>query len=184
MALSVEIYEDSGAVLSGHGTTRIITDNIGWKSSGLDETNSFAYYPLRRPEGVPFTYSFKKYNYFKISGTHAAACRPVIIVQGGYNMATALKLYYKLSNTYEEPTNAFDGDLIYVNSSTLMLYPKLSTVGPEDTGASYVQYLTSGTTYYTQYLVTQLFVQGGGSYQNLPDLKIGLYLQEFENTDL
>lgn len=184
MALTIEIFEDSGALTLGHGTTRISVDNVGWKSSGLDETNSFAYYPLRRPDGVPFTYSYKKYNYFKISGTHAKATRPVIIIQGGYNMATALKLYYKLSNTYAEPTNAFEGDLIYVNSSTLMLYPKLSTVGPEDTSASYVQYLTSGTTYYTQYLVSQLFVGTGGSYQNLPELKIGLYLQEFENTDL
>lgn len=183
MTIAIDLYEDSGAVLSAHGTTRIAVDNIGWKSSGLDETNSFAYYPLRRPTDVPFTYSFKKYNYFRISGTHAAATRPVIIIQGG-SMAGDFRLYYKLSNTYQVPTNAFEGDLIYVNSNTLMLYPKLSTVGPEHTGAAHVQYLTSGTTYYTQYLVTQLFVGASGSYQNLPDLKIGLYLQEFENTDV
>ena len=184
MTIAIDLYEDSGAVLSGHGTTRIAVDNIGWKSSGLDETNSFAYYPVRRPDGVPFTYSYQKYNFFRISGTHAKATRPVIIITGAdLLLADQMRLHYKLSSTYEEATGGIDGSLMYLNN-TIRIYPKLSTIGPEDTGASYIQYLTSGTTYYTQYLVTQLLVESSSVYQNLPEVTVGLYLQEFENTDV
>ena len=155
MALTIEIFEDSGALTLGHGTTRIITDNIGWKSSGLDETNHFVFYPLRRPDSG-FTYSFIKYNYFKISGTYAKASRPrIIVTYPEPNTGVGAKVYYKLTNTYAVPTNAFDGSLMYLPDGRL--YPRMSTVGPE-AATTYSQYLTGNTTYYTEYFVTQLFV--------------------------
>lgn len=200
MALSIEIMEDSGALVSGHGTTRIITDNVGWKSSGLDETNHFVFYPLRRPD-AGFTYSFIKYNYFKISGTYAKASRPRIIINHGLRTGGECigrtKLYYKLTNTYAVPSNGYTGDLIYLppdsEESRKILFPRMSTVGPES-ATSYTQYLTGNTTYYTEYFVTQLLVHTTdyvdpevvltSTYGNIfEDTTIKMELDEYESTN-
>ena len=198
MALTVEIFEDSGALTLGHGTTRIITDNIGWKSSGLDETNHFVFYPLRRPDSG-FTYSFIKYTYFKISGTYAKASRPRIIINHslriGGECIGRTKLYYKLTNTYAEPTNAFDGSMIYIppddEEPNIRLYPRTSTVGPE-VATTYNQYLNTNTTYYTEYFVTQLFVHttdyvdpevvAASIYGNISSPLIKFEVDEYEST--
>ena len=73
--ITVEVWEDSGAVSSGHGTTRAEVDNLGFKDSPLDETFTFADYPIRRPINTElFTVSYKKYYYFKFYGTYSMAC--------------------------------------------------------------------------------------------------------------
>ena len=119
MTITAQLYQDSGAISSGHGTTRISVINVGWKNSALDETNSFVFYPIVRPTSVPFTYSYTSYNYLKISGTYPNGSRPRIRISGsvtgaapaGYIGTDKCKLYYKLTNTYAVPSNAFDGSL-------------------------------------------------------------------------
>ena len=183
MAITVQLYEDSGAVISAHGTTRNVVNNIGWKSSPLDETNLFTFYPIIRPTTDPFAYSYTKYNYFKISGTYTKATRPYIIIKSSL-ASNNIKLFYKLTSTYAASTNSWIGDLIYVEDGELHIYPKLSTIGPEDNAntSSYVQYLAANTTYYTQYIQTQLLVTPD-SYQNISPPMIGLYLDEYEGAD-
>jgi len=193
MTITVDLYQDSGAVSSGHGTTRISVNNVGWKNSGLDETNSFVYYPLIRPEVTPFGYSFTMYNYLKISGTYPKGSRMRLRVSGavdgappsGYVGTDKVRLFYKLTNTYTTPSNAFDGSLIYLPPGVAQtLYPRISTVGPE-AATSYTQYMSANTTYYTEYLVTQLFVEAGSvaEFGNIGQLNIKVFMDEYEDTD-
>lgn len=192
MTITCELYQDSGAVVSSHGTTRISVDNIGWKSSGLDETYSYVYYPIRRPTTDPFTYSYMQYTYAKISGTYVKGRAPRFTISGningsppsGYVGTTGVRLYYKLTSTYAEPTNTWDGTLIFIPSgSTITLYPKINTAGPEAAGG-YVFPLAANTTYYTQYLVTQLAVEGGAGYGNIGALTIAFHVDEYDTTDI
>lgn len=194
MTITVQLYQDSGAVVSSHGTTRISVTNVGWKNSGTDETNSFVFYPIQRPTAVPFAYSYMSYNYLKISGTYPQGSRLRMQISGsvtgsppvGYQGTTKSKLYYKLTNTYAVPSNAFDGSMIYLPEGvTQELYPRVSTTGPE-AATGYLKYLATDTTYYSEYLVTQLFVEQGldTEYGNIGQLKIKLFLDEYETTDV
>lgn len=192
MTMIVELYEDSGTAVAGRGTTRIAVENIGWKSSGLDESNSYIYHPITRSE-TDVVWSYTKYNFMKISGTYAAGARPRIQISGnvaglapeGYQSTTKVKLYYKLTNEYETPSNAMDGSLIYVPPGGITVYPKLSTVGPEDASSTYVHHLAGDTTYFSQYLVTQLLVEPGTAfdYGNLGELVVKVFVDEYETTD-
>lgn len=190
--MTVELYEDSGALAAGRGTTRIAVENIGWKSSGLDESNSYIYHPITRST-TDVVWSYTKYNFMKISGTYAAGARPRIKISGNvagaplkdYKGTTKVKLYYKLTNEYETPSNSMDGSLIYVPPGGITVYPKLSTTGPEDAAAAYVHHLAGNTTYFSQYLVTQLLVEPGTvlEYGNLGELVVELLVDEYESTD-
>lgn len=192
MTMTVELYEDSGTAVAGRGTTRIAVENIGWKNSGLDESNSYIYHPITRSE-TDVVWSYTKYNFMKISGTYAAGARPRIQISGdvagsapeGYQSTTKVKLYYKLTNEYETPSNAMDGSLIYVPPGGITVYPKLSTVGPEDAASTYVHHLAGNTTYFSQYLVTQLLVEPGTAfdYGNLGELVVKVFVDEYETTD-
>lgn len=219
MAITVEVKEDSGAVVSGHGTTRISVNNIGWKNSGLDETHSYPYYPIQRPETFGLQPSFKKYNYLKISGTYASGTRPKIIITNGilsgdisrtntsapttdtpltgitqttqietpttYQTTNKVRLYYKLSSTYEVPDGNFDGDMIYVPPGGLTIYPRISTTGPESAN-TWIQRMSANTTYYTEYLITQLYVEPGAwdEYGNIGNVEIKFTFDEYETADL
>jgi len=188
----VELYEDSGAAVSGRGTTRIAVENIGWKKSGSDESNSYIYHPITRSE-TDVVWSYTKYNFMKISGTYPAGARPRIQISGnvagsppqGYEGTTKVKLYYRLTNEYSESSDVMDGSLIYVPPGGITVYPKLSTTGPEDAASSYVHHLTGNTTYFSQYLVTQLLVEPGTAldYGNLGELVVKVFADEYETTD-
>lgn len=192
MTLSVELYEDSGTAASGRGSTRIAVENIGWKSNGTDETDSFIYHPINRSL-TNCVWSYTKYNFIKISGTYPAAARPRIMITGavngtppvGYEGTTKVRLYYKLTNVYQTPSNSFDGSLIYLPPNTpQILYPTVSTTGPE-AATGYLQHLAGNTVYYSQYLVTQLMVEPGTlfDYGNLGELVVKVYVDEYETTD-
>jgi len=277
MALFVTVWEDSGPVVSSKGTTRTQVTNIGWKSSGLDESNHYVYNPIIRPEegsDIPFTYSYKKYNFMKIAGTYPLGSRPRIKITGDYtgaapqgdnstiesvtaesisvtalntavslanknvsevvvkkgsnmvpssdytidaeagtltftvgdNIGTlpanlkvdykykkseyqstgAIRLFYKLTNIYEQPNSTWDGSLMYIApGETKILYPAVSTTGPE-AATSYLQYLTANATYYSQYLVTQLVVEQGTEvdFGNIGELNIEWYMDEYEGTNV
>lgn len=195
MAITIQLYQDTGAVVSGHGTTRIPVTNIGWKSNGTDETNSYVFYPINRPEDVatPFGYSFKQYHYIKISGAYPAGSRLRFNISGGVNATRpagyegsgSARLFYKLTNTYQVPDDTFDGSMIFLPSGTTqMIYPTVSTTGPE-AATSYIKHLAQDTTYYTQYLVTQLFVDQGleTEFGNIGELHITALVDEYESTD-
>jgi hypothetical protein len=186
MSIIIDQYQDSGPLLSGRGTTTTLINNVGWKVDGGAEGLDYAEYPILRPSITPQTRSFQYYTFFKLSGTYIKASRIRIAILG--IPLSGVKLFCGLADTYATPTSDHIGDLTYYQPPTvagsigLVMYPKLSLTSPI-TGLSYPQYLTGNTTYYTQYLKTQLYVEAG-SYGNVDDIKIKCYVDEYEEDDL
>ena len=173
MALTIELWEDSGPQVIGRGTTSIEVDNLGWKDSDLDETFIFSDYPLGRPFGSSIiSTSYKKYYFYKIYGTYTDADQPQIKFDGTpLGTATKLNVLYKWTNVYQTPDNVLlDGTTFDPNIPPIW-FPQLSTTGPDGT-MSEVTKLINNTTYYTPYLVTQLIIYPStdSDYGNLNDL--------------
>ena len=176
MALNLSVWEDSGAVVAGHGTTRIEVDNLGFKDSPVDETNTFADYPIRRPiDDELYTLSYKKYYYFKFDGTYSSVSSFTAYLDGdpegvaGSGIASKIRILYKWTNVYAVPDNTLLDGIFYDPANPPIWNPKLSTVGPE-VATSYVT-PAPNTTYYTAYLVTQLYIDKSTSndYGNLEE---------------
>lgn len=196
MAITVSLYEESGNLVGGRGSTIIEANNIGWKASGSSEDNEYVYAPISRPEGsAVFAHSYKKVNFLKIEGTYGIATRVRIKISGdilntapeaGLAITNKVRLFYKLTSTYEEPTNQFSGDLMYIApGESIVLYPALSLTAPNNADL-YPQHLASDTTYYSQYLVTQLFVEKGAitDFGNIGELNIECYVDEYEDNNI
>lgn len=192
MAITIELYEDTGPVSAGRGSTTTLVDNIGWKDSPFDETNAYVFYPLQRPiHPSVYTMSYTKYNFFKITtDTLAPYSRLYINITGNYvgsppsgyrGCNGKVKLFYKMTNIYQPPSNSLTG-LTYIppGSGSLILLPFLSTTGPDTATSTLPINLSSNTTYYTNYLVTQLFVEQGNwnDYGNIGSLNIQLVFRE------
>ena len=195
MTISVEVYEDAGPLLSGKGTYRNSVNNIGYKNSMAPE-NSIPYpsAPIGRPLTDTLSYSYPKYNFLKWSGTYNKASRPRILITNhinsvvdGYTCTTDyVKLFYKLTNVYDPGDTNIDGSLIYIpTGGSVVLYPRISTTGPE-AATNYLQWMNGNTTYYTEYLVTKLHLEQGTQYDfgNLGALSIKFYLDEYEEAIL
>ena len=129
----------------------------------------------------------------KIAGTYAKGSRPRIRITGNYTGAPPtgyagtdkVKLFYKLTDIYEQPNNTWDGTLMYIGpGDSHVLYPTVSTTGPE-AAATYQQYLTGNATYYSCYLVTQLVVEGGNvsDFGNIGEMFVEFYMDEYEGTN-
>ena len=190
MSINIQLYEETS-------TGKVAVSNIGWRSAGTDDTSFYVYNPIIRPQGdTIFTYSFKKYNYAKIEGTYPIGSRPRIKISNGITGAppdqlagcedgSQLRLYYKLTNTFESPNDQWDGTMIFLPAGETIIYPAVSTSGPES-ATTYPQYLSGNTTYYTQYLVTQL-VAGQGTvrdFGNIGEVNIEWYMDEYEDTNV
>ena len=168
MAISISVWEDSGIIGSpGSGpSVRHEVDNLGFKDSGLDETFTFADYPIGRDaNGSPLlnTYSYKKYYYFKFSGTYTDITSMFIAFEGdpegvaGSTIADNVHIVYKMTNVYEVPDNVELVGTIYDPLNPPEIVPNLSTVGPEN--ATSVIPPVANTTYYTNYIVAQLVIE-------------------------
>lgn len=158
MALNLSVWEDSGAVVSSHGTTRDEVDNLGFKASANAESSPFADYPIRRPiDDELFTLSYKKYYYFKFDGTYSSIRNFAAYFSGtSIGQAEKVRILYKWTNVYQVPDNSLLDGIFYDPSNAPIWNPKISTVGPE-AATSYID-PAANTTYYTQYLVTQLYI--------------------------
>jgi hypothetical protein len=151
-------------------------------NNGSAEGLTYADYPLIRPTVEPFTRSFTYFTFFKLSGTYVKGSRVRIKITG----LPEVRLYNRLTDTYATPSSVHEGDLNYLvtdfTTSSVTLYPRLSTVGP-NTGLSYPQYLSANTTYYTEYVKTQVYVGAWGSYSSAQNI-IKCYVDEYEEDDL
>ena len=74
----------------------------------------------------------------------------------GSGIASKVRILYKWTNVYEEPDNTLLNGVFYDPTNAPIWIPKLSTVGPE-AATSYIT-PAANTTYYTAYLVTQLYM--------------------------
>lgn len=159
MAITTSIWEDSGPLTAGHGTIRQEVDNLGWKASDLDETYPFADYPNGRPiNSELYTLSFKKYYYFKFQGTYDDVTNVRMSLTGAVDgQAEKVRILYKWTDVYATPDNNLLAGITYDPSNPSIWTPKLSNVGPE-LATSYVLSPSPNTTYYSAYLVTQLYM--------------------------
>lgn len=194
MAITLQLWEDTGSVLASHGTTRNPIENIGFRNSGTDDITPYADYPLIRP--VPpqlFAVSFPKYNYWKIFGTYPRARRPKILITGNVNGAPPsgfvgtdkVRIYFNLTNIYTPPAaTLLSGSFIDFSASTV-LYPFTSGTGPE-LATTYIDPLLTDTTYWTAYLVTQLYMEQHiwDEFGNIGNVDIKFSIDEFESTNI
>lgn len=180
--INIELYEATGS-----SPDTGIVDNLNWKSiSGVDATYPYYLHPITRPyfwgngdarnDSALYACSEVKYNYAIISGTYSAAKRVRWVISGPTDLDT--NLYYQITNTYTIPTNLLMTGTFINNSTTL--YPGLSTSGPSS--ASQIINLTPNTTYYTNYLVTQLYVKRGAWNEvgNTTEITISLLVDDYE----
>ena len=191
MAITLEVWEDAGAKTGAVGTIRQQVNNIGWKDSILDETYPSVDYPVRRQTSGSYT-SFTKYNYFKMSGTYPVATRFRVQLVGDVNGAAHdglvstddLRIYYKWTDTYETPTNTLMTGGAFFTDQSPVWYPDLSTTGPE-LATSRPNTCAANTTYWSAYLVTQLYVSAGAitKFGNIGALSVVFNIDEYENTD-
>lgn len=221
MSITLQLYEDTGTASGNKGSARTAVTNIGWRANGQDDTSDYVYNPIVRDAGGPygpdddyyipfvndvFVFSYKKYNHIKWTGTYPAASRLRVLISGDADGAAPdghkyqsgnVRVFYKLSDTYETPDNNWR-DMIYVpNGESLIIYPKSSTTGPE-ANTAYPQYFAANTTYYSQYLVTMLAVSSvaigeidlndpvasGSAFGNIGDINIKWYFDEYEGTNV
>lgn len=156
MSITVELFEATGPL-----KTIEEADQMNWKAiSAIDSVYPYWQFPIKRPyENADELYnvSYVKYIYGKISGTYSKAKRVRWQLTDIPQLGT--KLYYKMTNSYVNPNQLLMGTGTYINSPVI-LFPCLSSVSA-DNASSYLMNLTPNTTYYTNYLVTQLYVPRG-----------------------
>lgn len=151
--LDTAIYEDSGPVLSGRGTTTTEITNCNWKRTGTT-TDIYWHYPLRRPISVhDLDFSFTKFIFFKLYGT----CNLVKNVKITLDTVPGLRsrLYCRLSHIYAQPNSSIFNTLTYL-SGPLTLFPNLGSA--PNLATTRPLKLTGNIEVYTQYLITKLVI--------------------------
>ena len=173
MSVDIQVFEQTDA-----GPVEI--DNFSLKNSS---TTSVPYYsvPLRRPL-LPGdqTNSFKKYIFFKITGTSATfknAQIQITLDQGA--QANLTQLFYKFSNTYTSPDTNFDGDMIFSSNNAITWFPNLGSTPELATSRPIV---VTNQVVYTNYLVFQMRVNTStwNDVGNTAQFGLALTLNEFE----
>ncbi len=189
MSANIDLYEDTGPVLSGRGTTVTLLDSWDLKSSSNPTdfyypTNVGVGAPLIRPVGTAGaqTLSYKKYLSFKIDGTYKRLknIRIKLSAIAGDNDA---QLFYKLTNTYAEPDNLFDGDMrLWATGASITndtLHPMLSTTSPNTATSRSVIY-GPNETLYTEFLVVQLRVPNNSTIGNSAEFNLKLEAYDYD----
>lgn len=177
MAILIELFERTGP--SGAPVDEAATNN-NWKSEDRrDSLYKYYYYPIKKPEGdVWVIHSVPRFLFGRISGTFSEIKRVRWKITG-LSMGSGLRLYLKQTHTYIEPTNDFDGSLIYGNSNPLYIFPNLSTVNPTS-ASTRVTSLNANTTYYTDFIKSQLWVDEAASVGNTTPVTFELICDEYE----
>jgi hypothetical protein len=184
-------FRDEGPVISGRGTP-IEVDDFNMKSSA---SYTIEYFPTKETTGAPLVrpvllgeqaLSFKVYTFFRLTGdTEVVKNLRFTVSVEGTGEADGVQLFYKHTNVYQEPTDAYDGDMIYLGTPggsilQAQFWPNFSTVGPHlatSRASSYT--LATGTPLYTNYFVTQLRVNKGSTVGNSCEFKLKLSCHEF-----
>ena len=179
MPITIDIFERTGDPFTDEEVT-----NNNWKNDGLlDSLYKYYYYPIRRPEDpVWVKHSVTKYIYATITGTFELAKRVRWKITG-LGLASGCRLYLGQTENYVEPTDAVNGALVYGNTDPLYIYPNISTVGPTSaTSRDNALVNPAGTTtYYTDFLCTQLWVDDTDVYVgNTDTITFQLELDEYE----
>ena len=160
MSLNIQVFEEYGPAVNGRGSVAEVYDfNLG-----RSNTHGYPYYfaPLRRPlSNEDQTLSYQRYFFFRIYGNLKGVKNVRLELSlGEAKQATDTQLFYRFTNTYQEPTNAYDGKMIFTENATLFWFPNLSSAGPQ-TATERPIWLPAGSDVYTQYLVLQMRANAG-----------------------
>ena len=195
MAITIELFEDTGVESAGRGSASAAVNNIGWKADASDESVLYSDHPIIRPiDPEQTSFSYHKYNFIKISGTYGNATRLSAKFTGDFNVpvvgfedtsTSKVRLYYKVTSTYETPTNLILDGTLYDVTTSPWIGLNLSTLGP-DTATTRPNLLATDTTYYSAYIVTQLYVEPGSNIEfgNTGGVNLEITLDEFETSNL
>ena len=178
MAITIELYERTGT--AGSFIDEKVT-NMNWKRRSLvDSLHKYYYYPVRIPFGDELTsHSVPKYIFAKITGSYSKAMRVRWKISGQADDGT--RVLVGQTNTFATPTTLMRGDLttLPVNGTPMYYIPRLSTTSP--TTGMHLSTLQANTTYYTDFLVTQFFMDDSAStVGNSNEYTVELILDEYE----
>lgn len=187
--IDIQVFRDEGAVVNGRGTP-IEVMNFNMKNSA---SYVVEYYPTNETDSAPLirpivdgdqTLSYKVYTFFKLNGSYDAIknVRFRVTVEAP-QQATDAQLFYKLTNQYAVPDNAFDGDMMLLanKDGTVLsdpIYPNLSTVGPNLATSRQTAYFNVSPLY-TPYLVTQIRVNKGSLVGNTAEMRLKFECYEY-----
>lgn len=179
MAITIQIYERTGT--AGSFEDELVT-NMNWKSASLnDSLHKYYYYPVRLPQGSQHTnQSVTKYIYAKITGSYSLAKRVRWVIKGVADEHS--RVLIGTADTFATPTASINGKLTTLpqDGKQVVLIPKLSTVSPTS-GLALMPSLTSNTTYYTNFLVSQFILDKPAStVGNTNEYLVELVLDEYE----
>jgi hypothetical protein len=168
MAITIEAFEDWGAATGtpAKGTTRTKITNANLKSYS-DPAQHYYLNDVIRPLGKELNdnismCSYVRYIAFKISGTYAALKNvkitiPAAMVQDDWRVMAGITNVYTApsgyTNEFDKFAGSFDGSLNTVDQE-LILYPRLSTTGPEAASTRPIQ-VVGGQTFWTEWVKLQ-----------------------------
>lgn len=197
MSIDIQCFEEYGAPTSGRGTSIDLGDittnpELGNFNLKLSPNPLLPYYPTQDSTGYALVrpanagdlvLSYKKYLYFKVSGSYAAKLKDVRIeiLQDSPTQAQKSLLFYKQTSVYTQPNTDFDGKMIYTANAnpSLMIHPYL--------GTSPIAAMTRGIvygpneTFYTNYIVLQMAAQQStwNDVGNTAEFQLRLSFKEF-----
>lgn len=189
MSVNIDLYEDTGAVSSGRGSTVTLVDGWNLKYSAV---TSVAYYPTATETDAPLVrptsageefLSFKKYLSFKIDGTYTRI-KNLRIVPSIETEAQAdkVRLFYKFTNTYAVPDATYDGDMMPLSIDGVLqryvLHPNFSTSNPQSATTRQVAY-GPNQVLYTNFLVVQMRIPKECTVGNSATFKLTLTCDEY-----
>lgn len=189
--IDIEAYRDEGAITGGRGTPRLIED-FNMKDSA---SYTVEYYPTKETSSAPLVrpanageqdLSYQVFTFFKImgDGEKVKNLRLKISVTDAPE-ADGVQLFYKLTNTYSTPSNAYDGDMTYLGTTSggvlqVEFWPMLSTSSPHLATSRQTSYtLSAGTPLYTNYFVTQARVNKGSTVGNSAEFTLKMSVHEY-----
>lgn len=170
MALTIEVWEDSGPLSAGAPTVRQKVSNLGWKDSSLDESYPYYDYPIQRPYGInKYDVSYIKYYYFKVSGTWTGEIVTPYLQLFYTNGGAQHRITYNLTSTYTEQDNSLLNGTQYQEGSKI--FPLWNTTGDPRDPSTFRPTLTSGSSYTSNYFATQIYTDPGTwtDYGNIGD---------------
>lgn len=176
MAIQIEFFERTGP--SAAPITEPI-DNNNWKREDLrDSLYKYYYYPIKRPEGTINNLSYSRYLFAKISGLYPKIKRLRWKISN-INTNKNVKFMFGQSNIYTTPTNSLHPLVTpTTNVSEIYLYPNYSTISPTQ-ATEYLSNLEENGTYYTDFIISQLWVGDGPFLGNVDPLTFEIELEEY-----
>lgn len=188
MSVNIDLYEDTGAVLSGRGTVITLADNWNMKASA---DPAYVYYPTDETTAAPLirlvnvpggqVLSYKKYLSFKIDGTYTKIKNLRLKFSAVAGNTDSAQLWYKLSNTYQVPDATFDGDMRCASTSSTIIdadiWPNIGA-SPQTATTRQVIY-GPNQTLWTQFIVVQMRVNSDCVIGNSAEFTLRLECSEY-----